>query len=75
MTKGSTAYYRETLKETIMSNYGKTKATPLASSYTAFKTEIKNSASLQPEEKESYLVNLQKAYEQTRDELFGAPEE
>lgn len=75
MTIGSTAYYKETLKEAIMSNYGKSKATPLASSFTAFETEIKNSSSLQPAEKEIHLGNLQKAYEQTRNELFGVPEE
>lgn len=75
MTKGSIAYYRETLKESIMTNYSQSKATPLASSYTAFESEIKNSASLQPAEKEVHLVNLKKAYAQTWDELFGVPEE
>lgn len=75
MKTGSTAYYKETLKRSIMHNYGKSKSTPLSSSYTEFETEIKDSPLLLPAEKESYLVNLLKAYEQTRDELFGVPEE
>jgi len=75
MKTGSTAFYKETLKETIMSNYSKTKATPLASTHAHFEIKIKNSTTLQPAEKETHLQNLQKAYDQTRDEIFGIPED
>ena len=75
MKTGTTAYYKESLKETVMTNYSISKATPLASTHANFEAEIKNSPTLQPAEKEIYLQNLQKAYNQTRDEIFGSLED
>ena len=67
----TTANYKDSLKEAIMTNYSMNKAMPLAATYASFQAEIKNSTTLQQAEKEVYLQNLQKAYNQTRDDIFG----
>lgn len=71
MNIGSTAYYKETIKEAIMINYSERKAIPLASIHENIELEINHSTHLQPEEKEAYLHNLKNAYEQIRAEIFG----
>jgi len=75
MKTGTTAYYKDSFKEAIMTNYSMNKAMPLAAAYTNFEAEIKNSTTLRQDEKEVQLQNLQKSYDQTRDEIFGAFED
>ncbi|MCZ2260702.1 hypothetical protein [Sporosarcina sp. G11-34] len=71
MKTGTTAYYKDSFKEAIMTNYSMNKATPLAVAYSKFEAEINNSTTLRQDEKEVQLQNLQKSYDQTRDEIFG----
>ena len=71
----TTSDYKESLKEGIMTNYNMNKATPLAVTYASFEAEINNSTTLQQDEKEVNLQKLQKAYEQTRDDIFGKIED
>lgn len=71
----TTADYKESLKEAIMTNYSMNKATPLADTYASFEAEIKNSTALQQDQKEIQLQKLQIAYDQTRDDIFGKIED
>ena len=75
MKTGTTAYYNDSFKESIMTNYSMNNAMPLAVTYTNFEADIKNSPTLQQDEKEVLLQNLQKSYDQTRDEIFGESED
>lgn len=75
MKTGTTAYYKDSFKEAIMTNYSMNKAMSLASTYASSQAEIEKSTTLQQAEKEVYLQNLQKAYDQTRDDIFGKSED
>lgn len=75
MKTGTTAYYKDSFKEAIMTNYSMDKAMPLADTYTDLEAEIKNATTLRQDEKEVLLQNLQKSYDQMRDEIFGESED
>lgn len=75
MKTGTTAYYKESFKEAIMTNYSMNKAMPLAATYTDLEAEIKNATTLRQDEKEVLLQNLKKSYDQMRDEIFGESED
>ncbi len=75
MTVGTKDFYVESFKHTLMTNSIANESTSLQTIFKYYEEEISNTLNLNEQEKELYKRNLQKAFEQTKDEVFGKIEE
>ncbi|MBE1556546.1 hypothetical protein [Sporosarcina limicola] len=75
MKLGSKEYYVNAFKDGLMINYVAPKSQSLESIYIYHEEQIREIPHLKDEEKCSYSRNLQKAYDQTVDEIVGHSEE
>lgn len=74
MTVGTKEYYVENFKQVLMTNNVTSESTSLNSVLKFYEEEISNSPNLKEEDKEVCKRNLQKAFKQTKEEIFGEPE-
>ncbi|TQR10346.1 hypothetical protein [Psychrobacillus soli] len=75
MTVGTKEYYVENFKHTLMTNSVANESTSLSAIFKHHEEEISNAPNLDGKDKELYKRNLQKAFDQTKDEVFGRIEE
>lgn len=75
MTIGTKEYYVENFKHTLMTNSVANESTSLSTIFKHYEEEISNTPNLDGKDKELYKRNLQKAFQQTKDEVFGKIEE
>lgn len=75
MTVGTKEYYIENFKQVLMTNSVASESTSLNSILKFYEEEINSSPTLKEEDKEVYKLNLQKAFKQAKEEIFGNLEE
>ncbi len=72
MEHGTKEYYLDALKHVMMMKLVTTEAQSLASTHASYVEQIRNSTTLNDEQKEHYNHNLQQAYEQVLVETIGS---
>ncbi|MDI2586370.1 hypothetical protein OR571_04295 [Psychrobacillus sp. NEAU-3TGS] len=75
MPVGTKDYYVDGIKRTLMTNSVANESISLLAILRYYEEEIRSSPNLVGKDKESYKRNLQKAFDQTKDEVFGKIEE
>ncbi|MBK3495559.1 hypothetical protein JFL43_11980 [Viridibacillus sp. YIM B01967] len=71
MEFGTKAYFIASFKQNLMENYVLTETRSIGDIYTKLDQELKQSSSLENDNKSAYQSNLHKAYAQLKDEISG----
>ena len=75
MKLGSKEYYRDVFQHVLMTNFIASESQSLSSTQSYYEEQIENMATINPNEKAHYLRNLQKAFDEIKNEVVGHPEE
>lgn len=75
MTIGTKEYYLNEFKHTLMTNFGADDAQSLTSVHAHYAEQIGAIATLNTDERNNYLYNLEKAFTDILHEIIGQSEE
>ena len=71
MELGTKEYYKDLFQHVLMTNFIASKSQSLSSIQSYYEEQIRSTATINEDEKNSYLSNLQKAYDEILHEVIG----
>ena len=71
MKLGTKEYYRDVFQHVLMTNLIASKSQSLSSTQSYYEEQIRSTATINEDEKNLYLSNLKKAYDEIKHEVIG----